>query len=195
MRYDNAGNGMSFWPWAVIAATSLILVAIVVAFSVRNDRGSPNGKGWIAGDRRVRAFLGSYDMDKLSSTGLIDGFPFKLGAKDALPAREFLSKLLALQDAKEHIYMDPYGRVAANSPLRYFSPSDSRPAATVLVYSHSTQPSIVIYFDDNDADRICIDMTPAVRKAYDTAAAELRKNADAPKVQPANSEGPIMGAR
>ena len=154
---------------------SLLVLVVVVAVPygwLRAER-HWNGKGWIAGDRRVCTFLTSYDIRNLST--FVGGYEHP--PEESAAPQQFLAYLLGLEDAQD-APMDLYGRDKALSNFRYVTSADRRTVATVHVYAQYTPGSIVIWFGDNDDDHICITMTPGIRREYETAMAAVRAKQD-----------------
>lgn len=154
---------------------SLLVLVVVVALPygwLRAER-HWNGKGWIAGDRRVCKFLASHDIHKLGTIVRVRGRAYKQPPEESAAAQQFLAYLLTLEDAQA-APVDLLGRVAANSQFHYVTPTGSRTVATVLVCdSYGPGSVVVIYFGDDYDDHICITMSPNVRRAYDTALAAI----------------------
>jgi hypothetical protein len=171
---------------AAVSGRSVLLAIIVIAFlSVaisgvvvvsRLNRHELHREGWLAGDQRLCTFLASYEVNKVGTRVLVPGTLSECDQHEFEAARRFLSYLLALKDATNSP-VDLYGRVAANSEFRYTAPTDdTRTIATIRVYSnYGSGSSIDIWFEDNDSDRICIVMTPMMRREYQSTISALRR--------------------
>jgi len=169
---DLAAHASVRWAIVILFAT---LCAILVTLVLHFPNVPARAKGWIAGDHRVRTFLGSHDIGKLPTWVLARGKIFDRQDAGSRVAHRFLDYLLRLEDA-ERAGRDLYGHVAASSEFRFTNSMDGSAAVTVCIYD-SVPGSVIIWFGDNDNDRLCIALSPNIRKAYEEAVSELRLEA------------------